>query len=112
MTSIGARDIRVDFKRRGVTESARGEMQAGAGEVFYRAKAAVNFGRAVERREAGALDSTQMATARVRRTAKSITISDDDIMTMAGDDWEVTSIARYGRAFLDITVKRKVVRGN
>lgn len=104
----GSLNDRIVLKRPTVTKSARGAMNGSGFTELGARRASVNYGRADERRRAG-LDASEMAaTFRVRSDSVTRSITAKDVLTHNGADWNITGVALFGAAIIDITAIRRI----
>ncbi|MBB3035381.1 phage head completion protein [Alteriqipengyuania lutimaris] len=107
MDGAAARDRKIVFRSNEPTESPTGEMVPDPGEPFATAMASVNYGKASERRQAGADSAEATATARVLSTEKTRAINADHIAELDEATWNVAGNVPWGRRHRDITLVRR-----
>ena len=105
MTKIGRRDTLITLQRSTSVQDDYGEeilTWADLGKVW----AGVHFGTGTERREAAREQGEQTATFNVLSNSMTRDLKITDRIALAGDNWDIVSVAPIGRAEIDLTAGR------
>lgn len=103
--AAGRRDRRITFERAENTQDDYGEEVPTWG-VLGRAFAVVSWGAGSERRAAAQEQGAQAGTFRVLSTEMARGVTLKDRLTLAGEVWDLTSIAPIGRSEIEFTAVR------
>jgi len=107
MSTAGQRDRKIVFRSNEPTESATGEMVPGPGDPIATVWASLNYGKASERRQAGADSAEATATARVLSAESTRVINASHIAELDGATWDVAGNVPWRRRHRDITLVRR-----
>ena len=104
MLGAGRYDRKIVFKKVTITKFGTGvEKEAFADwSPPLRAMAAVSFGSAQERRDAGSAEASQMATFRVRSMARYRDVTERDAIEYGGAQWGISGIVEVGQRASEI----------
>lgn len=105
--AAGSLNETIVLKRKTVTKSGRGSMNDSGFTTLGSRRASVNYGRGDERRRAGMDASEMAATFRVRADSVTRSVTAGDALTHNGADWNISGVAPFGGAIIDITAIRR-----
>ena len=106
LTGAGERDRKLVFYSQATVETPRGAMAQSQGLKIAEAMGRVSYGTAMERRRAGAENSSVSATARIPSCESTRAINSSSTCELDGQVWDVTGVAPWGFHELDVTIVR------
>jgi head-tail adaptor len=105
--SAGELDQKISFRSVTLSENGFGEPANFASGTLAKARASVNYGKAIERRSAGIEGSILAATFRVRKNAITAAYTVKDLIIFSGAIWDISGIVPFGNVGLDFTAIKR-----